>query len=139
MRIVNILGISILIVVGYFFIQEIPHKITIKDTQVSVRIADNKLERSRGLSGVKELKENSGMLFVFEQEDFHYFWMKNMYISLDIIWMNQEYVVVDITEDINPDTYPQKFTSQVPAQYVLEVEADFIQKNNILIGDVVQR
>lgn len=100
-----------------------------------VEVAQTQEERSRGLSGRAGMKDNQGMLFVFDQAAFQNFWMKDMKFPIDIIWMDGGFQVVDITRNLSPQTYPKTFTSLSPAKYVLEINAGLSEKNNILLGD----
>lgn len=109
--------------------------ITFGDTSLNVAVADSSDERVQGLSGQESLPEGSGLLFVFEKPDLHYIWMKDMNFSIDIAWISAEGAVVHIEEGVSPDSYPQTFTSRVPAVYVLEVPADTFSKAEIKIGD----
>jgi len=108
--------------------------------QIAAEKADTLEERALGLMFRKELGDNEGMLFIFEEEGFHSFWMKNMVISLDIIWLNKEKKVVYYIEDV-PPCKEEKCPSYVPfrkAKYVIEVKAGFIKKEKIKIGDEIK-
>jgi len=106
---------------------------------MEVEIADELQEQIKGLMFRQNLDWNNGMLFVYESENRRSFWMKNTFIPLDMIFINNEFRIVDIKENTKPclempcPTYPSK----EPAKYVLEVNAGFAQKNNIKIGDLV--
>jgi len=93
---------------------------------VLVGIADDEAERSRGLSEREQLAPQEGMWFVFDREGYYPFWMKDMKFSLDIIWLNDDYQVVDIARYVPPavgvTTLPQ-YQNAYPAKYVLEVNA----------------
>jgi len=130
-----------LLVLGGWFILQSPREelasITIKNTKIKVELADTAEKKSYGLSGRNSLPENRGMLFVYDKPEFYSFWMKDMQFSIDIIWINESYRVVDITKSVPLDSFPQSFQPQRPAQYVLEVSAGFSDKNDIRIGDMM--
>ena len=113
--------------------------IAIKDTEINIELADTAEKKSQGLSGRNGLPQNQGMLFVYDTPAFYSFWMKDMQFSIDIIWIDEDYKIIDITKGVSPDSFPQSFQPQKPAQYVLEVNAGFGEKNNIKIGDTVER
>ena len=111
-------------------------KVYIRDTCVEAEIADSEAGRRQGLMFRRELPEDEGMLFVFERQERHAFWMKDMNFALDIIWIDGDKKIVEIKEDcppcqiVCPDLVPLK-----DATYVLEVNAGFSRKNKIQVGD----
>jgi uncharacterized membrane protein (UPF0127 family) len=109
----------------------------VEGTPLSVTVADETDEHKQGLSGVPSLREFEGMLFVFDREDYYGMWMKDMMISLDIIWINNEFQIVHIEENVSPNTYPQSFVSNDPARFVLETNAFFAKNANIVVGDKI--
>jgi len=111
--------------------------IYIENLAVSVSVAETDAERKQGLSGVAELGELEGKLFIFEEEDFYSIWMKDMLIPLDIIWINNEYEIVHIEEQVSPDSFPKSFSPAEPARFVLEVNSFFTDSFNINTGDMV--
>lgn len=91
-----------------------------------------------GLSHRIAVPEDAGMFFVFEEDDHHKIWMKDMQIPLDIFWLDEHYTVVDIAENVAPETYPEAFTPAVPARYVIELNAGSAEKFNIDIGTPIR-
>lgn len=112
-------------------------KIKIGDTLLDLEIADTQEKRIKGLSDRDNLRENTGLLFIFEKEGMHGIWMKNMNFPIDIAWLDKEKRIVHIEGNISPETYPKIFTSDKPSLYVLETESDFFSKNKIEIGHLV--
>lgn len=100
-------------------------------------VADSPIERARGLSGATFLNNKNGMLFEFDEADYHGIWMKGMTIPIDIIFIDEQSRVVSIKENVSPDTYPEVFKPDAPAKYVLEVTAGYVAANKIKIGDTV--
>lgn len=116
-------------------------EIQIGEAKLAVEIADTQAERGRGLTRKNSLGENEGMLFVFEAKDNRPgFWMKNMRFGIDILWIDDG-KVIQITENLKP---PEKgtpdeqipiYVPNQPIDYVLEVKDDFVERNNIKVGD----
>lgn len=113
--------------------------IIINNKIISVETADTVAKRAQGLSGRQSLSADQGMLFVFDSQTTPSFWMKDMKFPLDIIWL-QDQTVVDLTENLSvPDKMDiPRAKPGVPVNYVLEVNAGFIQENNIKVGDTLQ-
>src|SRR4030042_3400748 len=104
---------------------------------ITAEVVSKPADRAKGLMFRKTLPDNEGMLFIFEEEDFHSFWMKNMIIHLDIIWLDKEKKVVYFEEDV-PPCKEDPCTSYLPmkkAKYVLEVNSGFIKKEKLKLGD----
>ncbi len=91
--------------------------------------------RSLGLSGVRELQNDEGMLFVFDTEESHGFWMRNMMIPLDIMWIDTEKKIVHLEENVSPKTFPRTFGGDVDSLYVLEVKVGTVEEKEIKVGD----
>ena len=108
--------------------------LSIGETNIIVEIADTDTARTRGLSRRMTLGENRGMLFVFDFADYHSFWMKDMNFPLDIIWLDDNWRVVDITPNIPSEDFPKIYRPRAPARYVVEVNAGFTFAHHITIG-----
>ncbi len=109
--------------------------IKIKDTILNVEIADTLEKRTLGLGKRKNLLENNGMLFIFEQKGPHFFWMKDMNFPIDIIWFDENQKVIFIEQKIDPSSYPNLFGTELESKYVLETVSGFVEKNQIKVGD----
>ena len=93
-------------------------------------------ERAVGLMDRKHLGKEEGMLFIFEEEGYHSFWMKNTLIPLSIAFIDKEGRIVKIT-----DMKPLTLTSHPPPKpvlYALEMNKGWFFKNGIKVGDVVR-
>jgi uncharacterized membrane protein (UPF0127 family) len=104
---------------------------------VTAELAITDFERAKGLMFREQINPDQGMLFVFEDEGLHSFWMKNMVISIDILWLNKEKRIVHIEERVPPckeDPCPP-YASKIPAMYVLELKTGSIQENNLKLFD----
>jgi uncharacterized protein len=107
---------------------------------LSVEIADESSERSRGLSGRDNLATNSGMLFTYDSVGVHKFWMKGMKFSLDFIWIKGDQIV-DLLPNVpppapgTPDAALPVYGSNFQVDKILEVNTGFIANNNIKVGD----
>lgn len=109
-----------------------------RTVRVYAEVADEPSEWQEGLMNRRTLNEQSGMLFVFDEEGPRTFWMKNTLIPLDMIFVAQNLTIVDIAT-MQPCTADpcQTYTSSAPALYVLEVNAGFAERNRIETGDTV--
>lgn len=102
---------------------------------LKVAIANTPETRSQGLSGLKSIPQNHGLLFVFPENEKYGIWMKGMLFDLDIIWLNEQMRVVFIKDQVRPDTYPTIFYPPTNARYVLETNAGFVEEQGIQEGD----
>ena len=87
----------------------------------NVRLANTDETRARGLMHEKSMSDDDGMLFVFEDEDYHGIWMKNTFIPLDVVWINESGTIVDVAT-LQPHDLNTRRPAK-PAKFVLEVNA----------------
>jgi len=101
-------------------------------------IADEANEQAIGLMYKDSLPENECMLFVFQNEGYHDFWMRNVKFPLDIIWISSGMEVVQ-TEHAGTcfDMPCSTHGSTTPAIYVVETNFGFTEKNNITVANKV--
>ena len=111
----------------------------IGQASVAVEIADTLPAMQRGLSGRPSLAPDSGMLFIYNDKDIRHFWMPNMHFALDVLWI-ADGVVIGLQENIpyqSTNGSISRFQSNAPVDMVLEVNAGWIARQGIKIGDVV--
>lgn len=111
--------------------------VKVGQTEIIASVADSPISRNQGLSGVASMEQNEGKIFIFENEGFHEFWMKDMNFPLDIIFINKEGSIVDIFENIDPDTYPNSYKPSFLSLKVIEVNGGWVSSNRIKVGDTV--
>lgn len=117
-------------------------KIQIGKASFDVEVAKTSQERATGLGGRQSLSDAEGMLFVFEKDDRFSFWMKNTLIPLDIIWIDKDKKIADITNSAEPeagkpDSQLRIYKPAVPVRYVLEVKGGIARQKDIRIGEQV--
>lgn len=141
------ISLIILLFLGFLFysfdtevkVSEIQY-VKIANQKVKVDLALSETEKNKGLGGRESLKENEGMLFVFDETGKYPFWMKDMKFAIDIIWIGENKEIIYIKKNATPESYPESFEPENPTmdtKYVLEVPAGFSDKNNLKIGNVV--
>lgn len=102
--------------------------------QLEIEIADDDYQRETGLMYRTSMKEDRGMLFIFENEEPRGFYMKNTIIPLDLIFLNANNKIVSISKNAIPQSL-ETIPSKVPAKYVLEINAGLSEKWNLKVGD----
>lgn len=102
--------------------------------QIDIELATNDQEKAQGLMDRKSMKDTQGMLFIFPHAEEQSFWMKNTYISLDIIYIDEKKEIVSVQKYTTPLS-EESLPSFKKAQFVLEVNAGFCDKYHIAYGD----
>lgn len=103
---------------------------------IDLEFAETEQEITTGMMYRRKVSDDQGMLFVFEREEPRSFWMRNTYVSLDILYIDANQQIVTIrakTLPLNDASIP----SSKPAQYVLEVAGGFCERHGIEEGDFV--
>lgn len=138
----------VLLIIAVFFLlvrkpQEKTSEILINGKKLQIELMQTEEEKTKGLSDRKNLCSNCGLLFVYDNKGIYSFWMRRMYFDIDILWLNGDRVV-DITYDAKkPEAAEFEaprtiYQNKVPADKVLEVNAGWVEKNGIKIGDIVK-
>ena len=106
-------------------------KVEINDKEYDVKVATASDEMSKGLQNVKELPEDEGMLFIFEEPQTVGFWMKDTEIPLDIIFIDEDLEVLSIYKG-QPNN--QDIVEEDNVKYVLELNIN----SGVSVGDEVE-
>ena len=101
-----------------------------KPIQYHVEVAKTDEEQAMGLMNRLDLKNNSGMLFLFDNEKKASFWMKNTFIPLDIIFINKNGSINRIYKNTIPKSL-KRIKSKGEVLAVLEINAGEVNKHNI--------
>jgi uncharacterized protein len=109
---------------------------------IQLEIADTSEKQQLGLSNRNSLAENSGMLFIFSEASNYSFWMKDMRISIDIIFLKDNKVIT-IYSNVQPQTGPQNLPNlrlyypKTPSNLVLEINSGLANKYGLKAGETI--
>ena len=126
-----------LIISSFFIYSKAKNQVCINNHCFIVELAKTDEERKKGLMFKEELGLNEGMLFVFEKEGEYSFWMKDVLIPLDIIWINESKEIVFISKNNQPceKSFCPSINPNKKAKYVLELNEGVADKINLKIRD----
>lgn len=101
-----------------------------------VEFAETPYERETGLMHRESMENNQSMLFIFPGEYPRSFFMKNTLIPLDIIYFGADKKIVSFQKNAQP-LNETSLPSEIPAMYVLEVNAGLSDKWELQVGDTM--
>lgn len=129
-----------LILYPYFKKEKKESQVCFKNYCFSAELALTPEQKRTGLMFRENLDKHRGMLFVYEKEREHSFWMKNVLIPLDIIWLSEDKKVVYIAENYQPclglpcpAIKPDK-----AAKYVFEINGGLASEMGLSVGDELE-
>lgn len=105
--------------------------------QLDIEIAETEYETQTGLMDRDSMEENQGMLFIFPDVSMHSFYMKNTKIALDLLYIDDNLKIVSFKKNAKP-LDESSLSSEVPVQYVLEINAGLADKYGLEVGDRIQ-
>ncbi len=103
---------------------------------IAIELAETPQEIQYGMMYRKHVPENTGMLFLMDTERPQSFWMRNTYVSLDIIYINSKMEIVSIQKNAQP-LNDKSLPSTGPASLVLEVAGGYCDAKGIKAGDKI--
>ncbi len=117
-------------------------RVVIGGQSIIVEVARDEETRRRGLSGRMTLAQDHGMFFIFPEKSAERFWMKDMFIPLDMIWIDDGKIVDILPRVPAPafgalDSALPFYAPKMPATRVLEVNAGTAERLGWKIGDTV--
>jgi len=110
--------------------------LSINGRYLEVEVARTKKEREKGLMNRKSLGWNEGMLFVFDDDQYLSFWMKNTSIPLSIAFLDKNGIVTDIYS-MKPFSLEPVVSSR-KCRYAIEVNDGFFEECGLKIGDRIE-
>ena len=116
------------------------HKVEVGSQLVWCELAADPTRRQNGLMHRVSMPDDVGMLFVFPQAILQGFWMKNCKISLDIAYIDDQGLIIDILKMEAPrpgQVYFPRYASSQPVRYALETNVGWFAKHGIQVGSRV--
>ncbi len=110
--------------------------------EFEVEVASTDAQRKIGLMHRKSLDERKGMLFIFQNQGYMNFWMKDTLIPLDMLFINQNGMIEHVAKNVQPCTSKDSrncptTNSVKPVKFVVEINAGMAEKLGIRAGDQV--
>lgn len=110
---------------------------TVGPIMLELEIAQTPQQLKRGLMFRTELADKHGMLFLFDSPHIIGMWMKNTYIPLDMLFLDQTGTIIHIAENATPHS-TEIISSQKPAIAVIELPGGSVQKYGIVVGNRIE-
>ncbi len=101
--------------------------------EFDVYLATTPEQQRRGLMFVRSLPERTGMLFVYDDAGIRSMWMKNTYISLDIVFARDDGTISSVIHDTQPLSL-RSLSATEPVRFVLELNAGVARRLDIGAG-----
>jgi uncharacterized membrane protein (UPF0127 family) len=139
-RLAALFAVLVLMAVHSAFAQAVREALTVVtdagERPFQVEIADDPRERSVGLMFRRSMGLGEGMLFDFGSEEPASFWMRNTYIPLDMIFINEDGTIDSIAKRTTPLS-EKSVPSKGPVRFVLEINGGLTDQLGIEPGDHV--
>lgn len=111
--------------------------VIINGNVITAELAMTEEEKAIGLMNRQNLDANSGMLFVYQNEADRGFWMKDTFIPLDIVFIDEDRKVVSISANTKPNQTDEIYYSDKKSMYVLELNAGKAEELDIKPGNAI--
>ena len=108
--------------------------------EFALEVASDDVARQRGYMGREKVGPREGMIFVFDDDGRHSFWMKDCKVALDMVWLDVNWRVVWMAVNRAPCPAKGDCPSIVPpvsARYVVEFAAGTVTAESLSRGDAV--
>ncbi len=108
--------------------------------EYALEVAADEASRSRGYMGREKIGSREGMIFIFEEDGRHTFWMKDCKASLDMVWLDAHQRIVWVEVDRKPCPPAGECPTIVPptaARFVIEFAAGTVRAEALKPGDAI--
>lgn len=112
-------------------------EVRVGGARIIAEVMRSDVKRQQGLSGREGLAEGEGMIFIFDREEAHSFWNKDMKFPLDVLWMARGEIVGVSPLPAYDGQTPAIITAPSPVDVVLEVPSGFANKYTIVVGNTI--
>ena len=110
-------------------------KISIESLFSKIEVVSNSQERKLGLMYRKNLPYDNAMIFIWEYKKNQCMWMRNTYIPLNVAYLDSSGKILEIYDMV--PLSDESVCSKKRVRYALEVNLNWFEDNNILVGDVL--
>ena len=110
-------------------------KISIESLFSKIEVVSNSQERKLGLMYRENLPSDNAMFFIWEYKKRQCMWMRNTYIPLNVAYLDSSGKILEIYDMV--PLSDESVCSKKRVRYALEVNLNWFEDNNILVGDVL--
>ena len=110
-------------------------KISIESLFSKIEVVSNPQERKLGLMYRENLPYDNAMFFIWEYKKRQCMWMRNTYIPLNVAYLDSSGKILEIYDMV--PLSDKSVCSKKRVRYALEVNLNWFEDNNILVGDVL--
>ena len=110
-------------------------KISIESLFSKIEVVSNSQERKLGLMYRENLPYDNAMFFIWEYKKRQCMWMRNTYIPLNVAYIDSSGKILEINDMV--PLSDKSVCSKKRVRYALEVNLNWFEDNNILVGDVL--
>ena len=128
--------IIIIFIVIFFIIINKKYKENFQEILELKKVSEPQ-ELQKGLMFVKKLDKNKGMLFDFKKTKKNSIWMKNTYIPLDVLFLDENYKILGFIENTEPLSL-KSISIDNESRYVVELNAGTVKDYNIKENEILQ-
>ena len=102
----------------------------------NLKLAHTKEKQKNGLMYVKNMPENSGMLFKYNDNRNRSMWMENTFIPLDILFLDKNYKLIDYVENTVPFSL-KSISINKPSRNIIELNGGSVKKFNLKKNQII--
>ena len=110
-------------------------KISIESLFSKIEVVSNSQERKLGLMYRENLPYDNAMFFIWEYKKRQCMWMRNTYIPLNVAYLDSSGKILEIYDMV--PLSDESVCSKKRVRYALEVNLNWFEDNNILVGNVL--
>ena len=110
-------------------------KISIESLFSKIEVVSNSQERKLGLMYRENLPYDNAMFFIWEYKKRQCMWMRNTYIPLNVAYLDSSGKILEIYDMV--PLSDESVCSKKRVRYALEVNLNWFEDNNIIVGDVL--
>ena len=98
-----------------------------------LKLVNTNSQRKKGLMFVKKMSPNEGMLFDYKIDGYYSVWMKNTFISLDVLFLDNQYKIIDYVENTIPHNL-DSISINKKSRYIVELNSGTVKRINLKKG-----
>ncbi len=108
-----------------------------KGKQFDIEVVNDNQSRQLGLMYRKEMPSSYGMLFIYPEVEVHSHWMRNTYVSLDMLFLDDQQKLLGIVPEV-PILNDLPRSIESPSRFVLELAAGQSVRDGISVGSKLE-